>query len=138
MIEQKLSAAMLVLALSAGSAGGCGRAGRGGDDNSAPQQSKQPSKSMPTPTPQTGEPTVPTSELKELAAGAYGSIHESFVLVARDAQTYAALRTLVPTLPDQPANFFQTHAVVAAFLGQRRSGGYGVEIKQTGRGQLSI
>jgi hypothetical protein len=133
MIEQKLSAAVLVLALSAGSAGGCGRTGRGAD-NSATQQPKQ---TVPTP-PQTGEPTVPTSDLKELAAGAYSSVHESFVLVARDAQTYAALRTLVQDLPDQPANFFQTHVVVAAFLGQRRSGGYGVEIKQTGRGQLSI
>jgi hypothetical protein len=135
MIEQKLSAAVLVLALSAGSAGGCGRAGRGGADNSAAQQ---PKKTMPTPTPQTGETPVPTSELKELAAGVYSSVHESFVLVARDAQTYAALRTLIQNLPDQPANFFQTHAVVAAFLGQRRSGGYGVEIKQTGQGQLSI
>ncbi|MFL6209616.1 MAG: protease complex subunit PrcB family protein [Pyrinomonadaceae bacterium] len=134
MIEQKLSAALLVLALSAGSAGGCGRAGRGADNSAA----QQPKKTMPTPTPQTGEMPVPTSELNELATGAYSSVHESFVLVARDAQTYAALRPLVQDLPDQPANFFQTHVVVAAFLGQRRSGGYGVEIKQTGRGQLGI
>ena len=58
--------------------------------------------------------------------------------VARDAETYAALRTLVRDLPDESADFFKAHAVVAAFLGQRNTGGYSVEIRQTGRTQLNI
>ncbi len=82
---------------------------------------------------------MPTDDtFKELAAGAYGPLRQPFVLVARDAATYAALRTLVKDLPDESADFFKTHAVVAAFLGERRSGGYTVEITQTARGRLSI
>lgn len=82
---------------------------------------------------------MPTnSELTELATGNYGQMRESFVLVARDAATYAALRKMIANLPDQSAEFLRTHAVVAAFLGQRRTGGYSVEIKQTARGRLSI
>ncbi len=82
---------------------------------------------------------MPTdSQLTELAAGNYGQMRESFVLVARDAQTYAALHTMITNLPDQSAEFLRTHAVVAAFLGQRRTGGYSIEIKQTARGRLSL
>ncbi|HYY42147.1 MAG TPA: protease complex subunit PrcB family protein, partial [Pyrinomonadaceae bacterium] len=138
MIEQKFSVLVLALTLSAGSAGGCGVQGQGGGGGSA-QQPKQTKPDKPTPTPRAEEMPMPTnSELKELAAGGYSSVHDSFVLVARDADTYAALRELVKDLPDEPPAFFKANAVVAAFLGQRRSGGYGVEIKQTGRGQLSI
>jgi hypothetical protein len=35
-------------------------------------------------------------------------------------------------LPEQGAGFFKSNAVVAAFLGQRRSGGYGVRISRGG------
>ncbi len=82
---------------------------------------------------------MPTdSQLTDLAAGNYGSMRESFVLVARDTQTYGALRKMITNLPDQSAAFLRTHAVVAAFLGQRRTGGYSIEIKQTARGRLSL
>jgi hypothetical protein len=138
MIDQKLSAVALLVALWAGSAGGCGAQGHGGGAQQPPSKTK-PDKTTPAPSPHARETPVPTNiELKELAAGAYSSVHESFVLVARDTQTYAALRALVNDLPDQPADFFRKQAVVAAFLGQRRSGGYGVEIKQTGRTQVSV
>jgi hypothetical protein len=74
------------------------------------------------------------SEIKELAAGGYGAVRESFVYVARDAQTYARLRELNDKLPELGADFFKSNAVVAAFLGQRQSGGYGVRITRAGAG----
>ena len=132
MRHRRLSVCVLTFTLLAGSttsASGCNL-----------QHSQKGAK--PAPTPATQSPTetpVPTNEeLKELAAGAYGSVRESFVAVARDAETYALLRPLVKDLPEQPADFFQTHAVVAAFLGQRRSGGYRVEIKRTERNTVSL
>lgn len=73
-----------------------------------------------------------SGEIKELAAGGYSSVKESFVVVARDAETYAGLRGLNDQLPAFDANFFKSNAVVAAFLGQRRSGGYSVRITRAG------
>lgn len=86
----------------------------------------------PTPTP-ASSPAIDTAqpgsdELKVLAAGAHSNIQDSFVAVVRDAETYAALRKLDGMLPDLRADFFETDAVVAAFLGERRTGGFGVEI----------
>jgi hypothetical protein len=76
--------------------------------------------------------TKVSGEIKELAAGGHSSVRESFVVVARDAQTYAALRQLHDKLPEHGADFFKSNAVVAAFLGQRSSGGYRVEITRGG------
>lgn len=73
-------------------------------------------------------------EIKELAAGGYGTVREPFIYLARDAQTYAGLRELNDKLPELGAGFFKSNAVVAAFLGQRRSGGYGVRITRAGGG----
>ncbi len=138
MVHHKLSICALVLVLLAGSVSGCDaqRRRRGRTVKPTPTNVPAPAPTVPA---QTGDQAVtPDSTLTELARGNYGSIRESFVLVARDAQTYAALRKMITSLPDQSADFFRTHAVVAAFLGQRRTGGYGVEIKQTARGRLSI
>jgi hypothetical protein len=83
------------------------------------------------------EPQV-SGEIKELAAGGYSSVTESFILVARDAQAYAALRRLHDKLPELGADFFKSNAVVAAYLGQRRSGGYGVRITRDGARGASV
>ncbi len=127
---------MLVCVLLAGStcAQGCAAQRR----RSA--QPKPPPAPTQTPAPARDEgTTVDTNgELKELAAGAYGPLRDAFVVAARDAQTYAQLRALVKDLPDQSADFFQTHVVVAAFLGQRSSGGYSIALKRTGRNGLSL
>ncbi|HZG52148.1 MAG TPA: protease complex subunit PrcB family protein, partial [Pyrinomonadaceae bacterium] len=72
-----------------------------------------------------------SGEIKELAAGGYSSVKESFVVVARDAETYASLKGLHDKLPELGADFFKSNAVVAAFLGQRQSGGYSVRITRT-------
>ncbi|HEX8130177.1 MAG TPA: protease complex subunit PrcB family protein, partial [Pyrinomonadaceae bacterium] len=82
--------------------------------------------------------TKVSGEIKALAAGSYSSVREAFVGVARDAQTYTHLRQLHDKLPELGADFFKTNAVVAAFLGQRRSGGYSVQITRGGTGGASI
>ncbi|HZH92170.1 MAG TPA: protease complex subunit PrcB family protein [Pyrinomonadaceae bacterium] len=82
--------------------------------------------------------TKVSGEIKELASGGYSSVREPFILVARDAQTYAGLRKLHDKLPEQGADFFKTNAVVAAFLGQRSSGGYGVQITHGGAAGASV
>ncbi len=95
--------------------------------------------SAPLRTPANEGATVPSNgEIKELAAGNRSSIFESFVLVARDIQTYAALRSLHNGLPEQGAEFFKSSAVIAVFLGQRRTSGYSVEITRESDGQVRI
>ena len=58
-------------------------------------------------------------KMQQLSAGIHSTIAESFVLVARDLETYNLLRGTVKSLPDQSAEFFDSHAVVAIFLGTR-------------------
>ena len=69
-----------------------------------------------------------TEEITQLAAAQRGPIAESFLFVARDAATYALLRQIVSTLPEQNDQFFATNAVLAVFLGQRRTSGFGIDI----------
>jgi len=68
--------------------------------------------------------------MKVLAAGQYGKVEEPFLVVAREAKVYGELRALAEGLPELGADFFEKHAVVAAFAGTRNSGGYGVEIRR--------
>lgn len=77
-------------------------------------------------------------EIKQLAAGSHCTVSESFVFVARDLQTYQALESLKLNLPTQSPDFFKSHAVVAAFLGQRRTGGFSVEITQNAAGGVQV
>jgi len=114
---------------------------RAGAQSTRKTQTPQPS-TQPSPVLQ-GEENLETKvsgEVKELAAGGYSSVRESFIVVARDAQTYASLRGLQGKLPELGADFFKSHAVVAAFLGQRRSGGYAVQITrgETGGGGVLL
>ncbi|MCA1567037.1 MAG: protease complex subunit PrcB family protein [Acidobacteria bacterium] len=103
----------------------------GGGQSRPKTQTPQPSTPQ-QPSPVTeGEENLETKvagEIKELAGGGHSSVRESFIAVARDAQTYGLLRRLHDKLPELGADFFKSNAVVAAFLGQRRSGGYGVRI----------
>jgi hypothetical protein len=125
---------LVVLVTCGASAGSCAAQRRNDTDKTTPTAT-----ATPTPAPRAGEIPVQTDDtFRDLAVGSYGTVHQPFVFVARDAETYAALRTLVTVLPDERADFFQTHVVVASFLGQRRSGGYAIEIKETQRGQLTI
>src|SRR5258705_1374582 len=67
-------------------------------------------------------------EIRQLAASERSSIAESFIIVARDVETYALLRQEVGTLPEQSAEFFGSQAVVAVVLGQRPTSGFGIKI----------
>lgn len=84
------------------------------------------------------EPTVTNGQVKELASGNRSSIFESFVAVARDEQTYAKLRASNSSLPETSADFFKSYAVVAAFLGQRRTSGFDIEITQGTDGRVHV
>lgn len=133
MTRKKFSLAMLlgVLAFNTVGASACTLETHKGANKS--EQSKSTTRT-PKPAPD-GEDQLETKasgETKELAAGGYSSVKESFIIVARDAETYAALRQLNEKLPELDADFFKSNAVVAAFLGQRRSGGYGVRITYAG------
>ena len=77
-------------------------------------------------------------EIRQLAASERSSIAESFIIVARDVETYALLRQEVGTLPEQSAEFFGSQAVVAVFLGQRPTGGFGIEIIGAPDGSIRI
>jgi hypothetical protein len=107
----------------------------GSEQSKSKTQTPQPSQT-PAPVPEAEDNLEPkvSSEIKELAAGSYGSVKESFIYVARDTETYASLRKLHDQLPELGADFFKSNAVVAAFLGQRRSGGYGVRIMRANGG----
>ncbi|HEV2881312.1 MAG TPA: protease complex subunit PrcB family protein [Pyrinomonadaceae bacterium] len=113
-----------------------------GEQSKPKTQTPQPTAQQPS-TVSEGEGNLETKvagEIKELAGGGYSSVRESFIVVARDAQTYALLRRLQDKLPELGADFFKANAVVAAFLGQRRSGGYSVQITRasTSEGVLRV
>jgi PrcB C-terminal len=77
-------------------------------------------------------------EITQLSAANHSTIPESFVFVARDIDTYAVLRQAVTTLPDQNEEFFHSNVIVAVFLGQRRTGGFGIDITADENGGLRI
>ncbi|MCA1555766.1 MAG: protease complex subunit PrcB family protein, partial [Acidobacteria bacterium] len=133
MTRKKFGLAMIVATLICNTASTCAVETRA--PASASEQSKsKPQAQTPAPTP-IGEDKLEakgSGEIKELAAGGYSSIRESFIIVARDAQTYALLKELNERLPEFGADFFKSNAVIAAFLGQRRSGGYSVRITREG------
>ncbi len=143
MIKQKLGVVLMLLTLGAGSASasGCGwqrRAQKPGKGATTPIKPTPMPTATPTPTGGAKESPMNNGEIKELAAANRSTIFESFVLVARDVATYDLIRKQIAQLPEQSADFFKQHAVVAAFLGQRRTGGYSVEIKRTADGSLAV
>lgn len=128
----------LLLMFGCMSVAACGaQKGSGGEKAQAPKEQHPPTTAeTPLPTPSREGEQVMKGELNVLAGGMYGSVEDAFVAVVRDAQTYAALRALVAQLPEMNADAFKKNAVVAAFLGTRRTGGYGVEITRNGEGTI--
>jgi hypothetical protein len=80
----------------------------------------------------------PTGELKVLGEGFHSSISNSFIAVIREAETYAALMKLEGNLPQVDPDLFKSHAVIAAFLGQRNTGGYSVAITRDANGRIGV
>ena len=90
------------------------------------------------PAPATEKQQPKPGELKVLADGSQSAIKSPFVALVRDADTYAALTKLDRNLPKLEADFFETRVVVAAFLGERNTGGYSVEIDREGVGGVRV
>ena len=76
--------------------------------------------------------------MQQLSAGIHSTIAESFVLVAPHLETYNSLRGTVKSLPDQSAEFFDSHAVVAIFLCTRPTAGYDIDVSIEGEGKIRI
>ena len=134
-----LLAPALALFCSAASAQGCG-ARRG----EVAQSAGRPQTPSPTPTPDAGrgaggqKAETAGGELNVMETGSQSRVSEAFVAVARDAETYEAIRRLHESLPVLRPEFFAERAVVAAFLGRRNSGGYAVEIARDAEGALRV
>lgn len=75
--------------------------------------------------------TIVSNAQKVLVKGSYAKVDKPFVFVARDQKTYAQLQNLVEGLPDVSTIDFQKNAVVAGFAGEKSTGGWTVEIKQS-------
>lgn len=78
------------------------------------------------------------NDMKVLAEGSHSEVTNPFLVVARDAQVYANLRKRVAGLPELQEDFFNHQAVIAAFLGERNSGGYSVQITRAGNGAIRV
>ncbi len=89
------------------------------------QVNTQTAKPAPNPTP-TG------AEMKIIADGSNSKVEKPFIFVALEQATYAQLQKLVENLPSVTKIDFEKTAVVAAFAGTKNTGGYSVEIKNTG------
>ncbi len=133
-IRASVVALLLSLLMQGAGAGGCGtkRDETKQNENASPNVN-----AAVTPTPERVEEPV-SGEIKVLAEGAYGKVTNPFVAIVRDAETYAALRELAGNLPELSADYFKTNAVVAAFLGQRNTGGYGVQITRGAGSKLRV
>lgn len=77
-------------------------------------------------------------DVKTLVQGQHSRVSNAFIAVARDAETYAALRSLIPNLPETDKDFFKSNLVVAAFLGERRTGGFNVRFRRAVDGSIRI
>src|SRR5262245_58326415 len=86
----------------------------------------------------TKQQTPVARELKVLAEGFHSAITEPFVAVVRDEETYDKLRKRDANLPTVDAEFFQTKILIAAFLGERNTGGYSVEIIERPSGEIGV
>ncbi|HBB95453.1 MAG TPA: hypothetical protein DC054_08675 [Blastocatellia bacterium] len=78
--------------------------------------------------------TSSTRELRTIADGLHSSISDLFVAVVRNAETYSALREMDPSLPSLDGGFFQSNTLIAAFLGERPTGGYSISIREEAGG----
>src|SRR5438128_48720 len=74
---------------------------------------------------------TPNTDIKVLAEGSYSEVTSPFLAVVRDAQVYARVRKLATGLPELQEDFFKRQAVIAAFIGERNTAGYIVQITRS-------
>jgi len=126
MVKLVLVAMLSTILLGGGGAAGC---------REKQNTNRQTEKASP---PAIEKQTGGAGEFKVLAEGFHSSIDKPFVAVIRDVDTYAALTKLDANLPKLDSSFFDSNALVAAFLGQRNTGGYAVEISREGESGLRL
>lgn len=127
--------ALLSLLLN-GSAWGCDTR----QSNSAQDVNQAGNKNVPaTPTPAGRDVNEEAGAgLKVLVDGSQSGVADAFVAVARDVETYSALRELASELPEITADTFTAHVIVVAFLGRRNTGGYGINLTHTSDGTIRL
>lgn len=84
------------------------------------------------------DPAAPSQQLKVLSEGSHSEVTKPFVAVAREPGTYSQLRKIVPGLPVLLDSFFERNLIVAAFMGERNTGGYSVDFMNDGDGVLHV
>lgn len=137
MLRMRTSLFVLLLSLLMNGAGAAGCGTKRDEAKTNDGGSENTNAAVVQPTPGRVEEAL-SVEIKVLAEGYYGKVNDAFVAVVRDAATYAALRGFVGNLPQVEGDFFNKNLVVAAFLGQRRTGGYSVQIKGAGDNRLRV
>lgn len=126
---QSIIIATILSMLFSGGAGGC----RTKNFNVPPRQSQ--SSTGQRDNPETENQT--SGDLKVIAQGFHSAITDPFIAVVRDEATYAELRKLDANLPKLIVDL-KTNTVIAAFLGERNTGGYSVEITRTVNGEFQV
>ena len=130
MTMHSLVIATILSLLFSGGAGGCRTSKNANSPNPSQHSTEQNAN--------TGEKEPqPTGDLKIIGQGFHSSITDPFIAVVRDEDTYAELRKLDPNLPKLSIDL-KTNIVIAAFLGQRNTGGYSVEITRTPNGEVQV
>lgn len=71
------------------------------------------------------------ASLKIVAEGSHSNVTTPFVFVARTAETLAQLQKIVKDLSIEKIDFNRT-AVVAAFAGEKNTGGYSLDVEKSG------
>lgn len=129
-----ISLALTVL-FSIGAQSDCRRKGDAPENRSGVQNnmnSDETSSNKPIPR----EETAGGERIKELATGSNALIDRPFIYVARTDETYRTLQKLVPGLPPAAEIDFSKSAVVAAFAGEKNTGGYRVIFEESA-GQIT-
>jgi hypothetical protein len=67
-----------------------------------------------------------------LTQGMRSRVNTPFIMVVRNPEAYEQMRRLLGAAPELEPDFFTTRLVVAGFLGQRYTGGHGVEVIPAG------
>src|SRR2546425_5278524 len=116
MITHSLAIATVLSLLFGGSAGGC----------HTKSQTNKSSNSQKEKEPAVQDENAGT-DLKVVAEGFHSSIETPFIAVIRDEATLSELAKRDRTLPKLDADF-KTNILIAAFLGERNTGGYSVDV----------
>lgn len=127
---QSLIIATVFSLLFSGGTGGC----RTNKNSNSPKPSQNSTETTSNPI---GEEGQTSGDLKVVAQGFHSAITDPFIAVVRDEDTYAELRRLDSNLPKLSLDL-KTNVVIAAFLGQRNTGGYSVEITRAANGEIQV